>query len=818
MSTAASLENEIVELRDLDKLRATARSLRDQGMSGLNPANYSPAYVRAEPGEWSSPGDAVERALLVAVKPDFPAKSLLKLTLEDLFESMDFWTEKLDHVPVLKAATALEAMCTRPGDVVSPAAAFCYFRIIYALNAASHDEIRGGASSGAPEAPQTAFITWRCARALVALREVLTVTRQYLDIVSESQRTALAQPKAWVQLQQRITQKRHQVEIDRIRGRILIEVGDASKLSLKAGRRDVERAMAQLDKHLDATRGEVGALKKPVHWSESAESAASEAIQRLRDALQKKSLESAVSTISDQLATMRVFVRSVLDHELVSAQEQSQRVPDAAELIFAAATLSDIGAAEHGDLQSALREASRLMTNDGRVPSHKPFDVAKKGYVLHVAGAEVLDAFSNLAATESYPVTVDTAQRVLSHFVGTFKPGDQPGWRHERDKSSGLRLWWLSALSVQSLGSYIKMLDLRINQLVMSHLSTRSSSELKLPLSALFVSDYGFVAGGVKRQSVIESFLELQGHVCGTEIGGLHTAILHGPPGTGKTTFVEALARSSDAPLIEITPSDILLGGEAEIETRARTLFEALAMVTGAVILFDEFDRILWDRSQAGATDSIFQFLTPGMLPKLKALNEHAKRNRVVFVLSTNLIGGLDGAAIREGRFDKYIGIFPPDTLSRAGRLEQVILDSALSKADAARKETVIKKTAGVGMTSLARPGWFVKTKSPKSGTALHFVRDGGEPPAWPVPEKELPQTPTADYHSSNEDAVFPNEHAISEWQEWLFLAITDRMEVEKASDPGTLKGVWDDVTKEKTDGSSKAAEIVARIADKYAK
>src|SRR5438309_6861088 len=101
----------------------------------------------------------------------------------------------------------------------------------------------------------------------------------------------------------------------------------------------------------------------------------------------------------------------------------------------------------------------------------------------------------------------------------------------------------------------------------------------------------------------------------------------------------------------------------------ARVVFAALGMLTDAVILFDEFDSVLRRREPNSKIHNIYEFLTPGMLPKLKALNSAAKQRCVVYMLATNLVGDLDEAAIRSGRFDAKVGLYPPDLLSRAGQL-----------------------------------------------------------------------------------------------------------------------------------------------------
>jgi hypothetical protein len=150
---------------------------------------------------------------------------------------------------------------------------------------------------------------------------------------------------------------------------------------------------------------------------------------------------------------------------------------------------------------------------------------------------------------------------------------------------------------------------------------------------------------------------------------GKFSAVLYGPPGTGKTTLLQAVAKSADVPFVEVTPSDIIVAGGEQVEARARVVFEALSLLTRSVILFDEFEPVVGRRTAGGAQpSSVFAFLTPGMLPKLKKLHDRATKQRVAYALATNLLVDVDPAARRPGRFDLEIAVLHADVLSRMGR------------------------------------------------------------------------------------------------------------------------------------------------------
>lgn len=158
-----------------------------------------------------------------------------------------------------------------------------------------------------------------------------------------------------------------------------------------------------------------------------------------------------------------------------------------------------------------------------------------------------------------------------------------------------------------------------------------------------------------------------------------YSMLLYGPPGTGKTTVAENLAAALNFPLITITVSDFLAGGDGQVEARAKAIFQVLESQSNCVVLFDEIDAFLLDRDTAryAAQETIFQFMTPGMLTKLNNLR---KAKRLIFIVATNYENRIDPAIKRTGRIDRRYLLLPYDSKGRqvtissfAGKGEQPI-------------------------------------------------------------------------------------------------------------------------------------------------
>ncbi|MCH9647754.1 MAG: ATP-binding protein [Deltaproteobacteria bacterium] len=456
------------------------------------------------------------------------------------------------------------------------------------------------------------------------------------------------------------------------------------------------------------------------------------------------------------------FLESILDRELTRASLGSEVAWNPAELAFSAAALSALG--HHvGDarLPMARRILERSLTRDGDFPMARVLESDFLGYGLVVVRAEILRALAQLLEASDAPIDANLVQKMLERFRLTRieESGDQPdrfGWTHDNPRFPAKKLRWITGIAILALDRIVRMLDLRINSRVLRHFSVKDSSDLEYgpSLENLFYADYGMALDATeddlklgRMESVAYDLLQIYCHVKGEvplpDLAGQETvrnsAVLYGPPGTGKTTLVEAVAKSAGVPLVVVTPSDIVVSGEAGLERRARAVFTALHALSRSVILFDEFEPVLRSRLQkTSEKTSIFHFLTPGMLPKLKDLHVAASSRRVGFFLVTNLLGELDDAAIRSGRFDKHIGVFPPNPTARSGQLMRVFLSEARDRvlvgdptAQGTKKEEknrfleVIAKTCFGSMGRLAQRGLFLPSKLDHRGSILEFIEEG---------------------------------------------------------------------------------------------
>lgn len=141
--------------------------------------------------------------------------------------------------------------------------------------------------------------------------------------------------------------------------------------------------------------------------------------------------------------------------------------------------------------------------------------------------------------------------------------------------------------------------------------------------------------------------------------------LLDGDPGNGKTILAEALAGELGLPFLTMTHSDVASQWVGERTVRIKAAFEQAIRSQPCVFFIDEIDSFIPDRTTSNSSSKEDTDVVNALLTLLVDIRKH----KVVVVAATNHMDRLDGAAVREGRFDFKVEITPPDEEARIGLL-----------------------------------------------------------------------------------------------------------------------------------------------------
>lgn len=132
------------------------------------------------------------------------------------------------------------------------------------------------------------------------------------------------------------------------------------------------------------------------------------------------------------------------------------------------------------------------------------------------------------------------------------------------------------------------------------------------------------------------------------------TVIPFGDPGNGKSMFAEALAGEMKVPFFSIACGDMASKWVNETPQKVKAAFQAVRKLGAGVFFIDEIDSFL--KARDGNAHHMDQNLTNVMLTEIVAL----RGSKIVLVAATNMLDKLDGASVREGRFDYKVEIPAP--------------------------------------------------------------------------------------------------------------------------------------------------------------
>ena len=118
--------------------------------------------------------------------------------------------------------------------------------------------------------------------------------------------------------------------------------------------------------------------------------------------------------------------------------------------------------------------------------------------------------------------------------------------------------------------------------------------------------------------------------------------LLYGPPGTGKTLLAKAVAKDSQATVLEVTGAQIYEKYVGEGEKMVRAVFSLAKKLSPCVVFIDEADAIFGSRSDHGNRNTHREIINQ-FLREWDGMDNHS----VLMVLASNRPFDLDDAALR---------------------------------------------------------------------------------------------------------------------------------------------------------------------------
>jgi transitional endoplasmic reticulum ATPase len=137
--------------------------------------------------------------------------------------------------------------------------------------------------------------------------------------------------------------------------------------------------------------------------------------------------------------------------------------------------------------------------------------------------------------------------------------------------------------------------------------------------------------------------------------------LFFGPPGTGKTKMMRAIANEIHGGFYYVNASNLISMYPGETEKRISEIFTIAKKHAPCVLFFDEIDFIASNRGESTA-DSTHRAALSELLAEMDGFQ---KVNDIIIVGATNTPQLIDRAILRPGRFDKIIYMPLPDSEGR---------------------------------------------------------------------------------------------------------------------------------------------------------
>lgn len=157
-------------------------------------------------------------------------------------------------------------------------------------------------------------------------------------------------------------------------------------------------------------------------------------------------------------------------------------------------------------------------------------------------------------------------------------------------------------------------------------------------------------------------------------VGSVQGVLVYGPPGSGKSVLVHALAAELGANFVAIEGSKVYNQWLGESEEAVRTLFRRAAEARPSLVMLDHLDAL----APVRATDSSERTDERVVSALLAALDDAMAAGRVFVVGVSNRPELIDPAVLRSGRLGVHLEVPDPDEHRRAELVSMLAADGGL--------------------------------------------------------------------------------------------------------------------------------------------